>query len=127
MQTITLNVADNKITEKLLWVLERFKKDGVEISSVEDIEDLKLIYEAKKEGGVNIPLESALKEFGVGIPEIFAEVETKGFLKRSKSLKQNGSETNLTPSELSSATINGDTLLGLSRIKVVGFSENSQI
>ncbi len=62
MQTITLNVADNKITEKLLWVLEHFKKDGVEISSVEDVEDLKLIYEAKKEGGANIPLEAVLKE-----------------------------------------------------------------
>lgn len=65
MQTITLNIADSKITEKLLWVLDHFKKDGVEISSVEDVEDLKLIYEAKKEGGANIPLESVLKEFGV--------------------------------------------------------------
>ncbi len=62
MQTITLNVADSTITEKLLWVLGHFKKDGVEISSVED---LKLICEAKKEGGANIPLESVLKEFGV--------------------------------------------------------------
>ena len=48
-----------------MWVLEHFKKDGVEISSVEDVEDLKLICEAKKEGGTNIPLESVLKEFGV--------------------------------------------------------------
>lgn len=65
MQTITLNIADSGVAEKLLWILERFKKDGVEISSVEDVEDLKLIYEAKKEGGVNIPLDSVLKEFGV--------------------------------------------------------------
>jgi hypothetical protein len=39
----------------------------------------------------------SLKDFGVNIPEILAEVETKGFFIRSISLKQKGSFTIRTP------------------------------
>ena len=37
----------------------------MEIVAVEDIEDLKLISEAKQESGQNIPLDDILKEYGV--------------------------------------------------------------
>ncbi|MDD5212606.1 MAG: hypothetical protein PHV62_09355 [Sulfuricurvum sp.] len=65
MNTITLNVADGSMTERILWMLEHFKNDGVEISSIEDIEDLKLIAQAKQEKGQNLSLNKVFKEFGV--------------------------------------------------------------
>lgn len=41
MQTLTINIKNETLTEKVIWLLEHFKKDGVDISSKEDIEDLK--------------------------------------------------------------------------------------
>ncbi len=43
MKTITINVKDESLVDKVLWLLEHFKKDGLEIISKEDLEDLKLI------------------------------------------------------------------------------------
>jgi coenzyme F420-reducing hydrogenase alpha subunit len=31
MSQLTLNITDDKVLDKLLWMLERFKSDGVEI------------------------------------------------------------------------------------------------
>lgn len=43
MQTLTLNIQNDSIVEKVIWMLEHFKNDGLEISSKEDISDLKLL------------------------------------------------------------------------------------
>ncbi len=65
MQTITLNIQSDSLFDKIMWLLGHFKNDGIEIVSVEDIEDLKLIAEAKQEHGQNIALKDVLKEYGV--------------------------------------------------------------
>ena len=41
MQTLTINIANDTLVEKVMWLLEYFKNDGLEIVSKEDIEDLK--------------------------------------------------------------------------------------
>ena len=69
----------------------------------------------------------SLKAIGVGCPEILADVETKGFFIRSNNLKQKGSFTIRTASELSAAMMFLATFLGSSNIRVVGFSDKSKI
>jgi len=59
MQTLTINIKNETLTEKVLWILEHFKKDGLEISSKEDIEDLKLLNATRDEESVSF--ESYLK------------------------------------------------------------------
>ncbi len=49
MQTLTINIKNSGLTEKVIWLLEHFKKDGLEIIDFEDIEDLKLLSETRKE------------------------------------------------------------------------------
>lgn len=49
MQTLTINIQNETLTEKVLWLLEHFKKDGLEIISKEDIEDLKLLKKTRSE------------------------------------------------------------------------------
>ncbi len=43
MQTITINVKDEALVDKVLWLLEHFQNEGLEIVSREDIDDLKLL------------------------------------------------------------------------------------
>ena len=43
MQTLTINIANDTLVDKVMWLLEHFKNDGLEIVSQEDIEDLKLL------------------------------------------------------------------------------------
>jgi len=49
MQTLTINIKNESLTEKVLWLLEHLKQDGLEIISKEDIEDLKLLKATRKE------------------------------------------------------------------------------
>ena len=42
MQTLIINIQNESLTEKVLWMLEHFKDDGLEITSNENIEDLKI-------------------------------------------------------------------------------------
>ncbi|MDQ7086146.1 MAG: hypothetical protein Q9M36_15085 [Sulfurovum sp.] len=49
MQTLTINIQNETLTEKVLWMLEHFKSDGLEIISREDIEDLKLLKSTRDE------------------------------------------------------------------------------
>jgi hypothetical protein len=63
----------------------------------------------------------------MGFPEIFADVETNGFFHFSINLKQKGSFDNRIPRDLSADMIFGATFLGLSKIRVVGFSDKSII
>ena len=43
MQTLTINIKDESLTDKFLWLLEHFREDEIEIVSKEDISDLKLL------------------------------------------------------------------------------------
>lgn len=59
MQTLTINIQNETLTEKVLWLLEHFKNDGLEISSKEDIDDLKLLKATR--GEETVSFESYLK------------------------------------------------------------------
>jgi hypothetical protein len=43
MQTLTIYIQNETLTKKVLCMLEHFKSDGLEISSKENVEDLKLL------------------------------------------------------------------------------------
>jgi len=49
MQTLTINIQNETLVEKVIWLLDHFKNDGLEIVSEEDIEDLKLLSETRNE------------------------------------------------------------------------------
>ena len=49
MQTLTINIQNETLMEKVLWMLEYFKNDGLEISSKEDVKDLKLLKATRDE------------------------------------------------------------------------------
>jgi len=49
MQSLTINIQNDTVVEKVVWLLEHFKNDGVEIISKEDIEDLKLLSATRNE------------------------------------------------------------------------------
>ena len=49
MQTITINVSNNQLGEKVSWLLNHFKDDGLEIVKKEDMEDLKLLKATRNE------------------------------------------------------------------------------
>jgi len=49
MQTLTINIANDTLVDKVIWLLEHFKNDGLEIVSKEDIEDLKLLKATREE------------------------------------------------------------------------------
>ena len=53
MQTLTINIQNESLTEKVLWILEHFKADGLEITSKENIEDLKLLKSTRNEETVS--------------------------------------------------------------------------
>jgi len=59
MQSLTINFQNPQIFEKVLWLLEHFKKDGVEVVSKEDIDDLQAL--AKRRREESIPFEGYLK------------------------------------------------------------------
>ena len=49
MQTLTINITNDTLVDKVMWLLEHFKNDGLEIVSKEDIEDLKLLKATREE------------------------------------------------------------------------------
>ena len=59
MQTLTINVKNKSIFEKLIWLLEHFRKDEIEIVEKEDLQDLKLLKQTRDEE--SIPFEEYLK------------------------------------------------------------------
>jgi hypothetical protein len=52
MQSITINISNDKLAEKVIWFLEHFKNDGLEIVSREDMDDLKLLKATRREKSV---------------------------------------------------------------------------
>ncbi len=59
MHSITINIDNDKLLDKVTWFLEHLKQDGLEIVSKEDIDDLKLIKETRHED--SIPFDEYLK------------------------------------------------------------------
>lgn len=53
MKSLVINIKDETIVDKVLWMLEHFKNDGLEIISKEDMEDLKLLKETRIEEKIN--------------------------------------------------------------------------
>ena len=49
MKSLVINIKDDTIVDKVLWMLEHFKNDGLEIISKEDMDDLKLLKETRSE------------------------------------------------------------------------------
>lgn len=43
MHSITINISNEKLVEKVMWFLNLLKKDGLEIVSREDMDDLRLL------------------------------------------------------------------------------------
>ena len=65
METIALNIQNKGIRDKIIRFLRDFVQSDVEITTIEDLKDLMLIEEAKRENKENIPLESVLKEYDI--------------------------------------------------------------
>ena len=43
MQTFTININNDNLAQKIKWLLDKFKDEGLEIIEKEDLEDLKLL------------------------------------------------------------------------------------
>ena len=59
MQSITINISNDKLVEKVMWFLILLKKYGLEIISREDMDDLKLLKATRNEESV--PFEEYIK------------------------------------------------------------------
>lgn len=53
MQSLTINIQNETLVEKVIWLLDHFKNDGLEIVSKEDIEDLKLLSVTRNEESIS--------------------------------------------------------------------------
>ena len=53
MQSITINIDNDQLVDKVTWLLEHFKEDGLEIVSREDMDDLKLLKATRGEASVS--------------------------------------------------------------------------
>jgi len=53
MQTITINIKNDSIAEKILCLLEHFRGDEVEISKKEVLSDLELLQETRDEESIS--------------------------------------------------------------------------
>ena len=52
MISITININNDKLVDKVTWLLDHFKNDGLEIVSKEDIDDLKLLKATRDEATI---------------------------------------------------------------------------
>ena len=53
MKSLVLNIQNDSVAEKVLWMLEHFKDDGIEIVSQEDLDDLKLIKDTRNDESIS--------------------------------------------------------------------------
>ena len=53
MKSFVINIKNEILVEKVIWLLEHFKNDGLEIVSNEDIEDLRLLKETRSEESIS--------------------------------------------------------------------------
>ena len=49
MQSITINIKNDQLADKVTWLLDHFKNDGLEIISKEDLDDLKSLIQTRDE------------------------------------------------------------------------------
>ena len=54
MKSITINIKDDSVVEKVTWMLNHFKEDGVEIISKEDLNDLVLLKSTHGEDSISL-------------------------------------------------------------------------
>ena len=59
MQSITININNDKLVDKVTWLLEHFKNDGLEIVLKEDMDDFKLLKATRNED--SIPFDEYMK------------------------------------------------------------------
>ncbi len=52
MRSITINIDNDTLVDKVTWLLEHFKNDGLEIVSSEDLDDLKLLKATRSEDSI---------------------------------------------------------------------------
>ena len=52
MQSMTINISNDRLADKIIWLLEHFKDEGLEIVSKEDMDDLKLLKATRNEDSV---------------------------------------------------------------------------
>jgi len=54
MHTLTINIKDNSLLEKFLWLLDHFKQEkGIEILIDKDAKDLQLIKKTRDEESIS--------------------------------------------------------------------------
>jgi len=53
LQSITININDDKLVDKVTWLLEHFKGDGLEIVSKEDVDDLEVLEASRNEESIS--------------------------------------------------------------------------
>ena len=59
MKSIMININNDKLADKVTWLLEHFKNDGLEIVSKEDMDDFKLLRATRNED--SIPFDEYMK------------------------------------------------------------------
>jgi len=53
MHSVTINIHNKNTQEKVLWFLNSLKNEGVEITSQEDLDDLKLLAKTRTEKSIS--------------------------------------------------------------------------
>ena len=53
MQTITININNDQLVDKVTWFLDHLKNDGLEVVSRKDWDDLKLLKSTRKEDSIS--------------------------------------------------------------------------
>ncbi len=53
MQTLTINIENETLVDKVIWLLEHFKNDGLEIIANENVQDLELLKSTRTEESIS--------------------------------------------------------------------------
>ena len=53
MQSLTINIDNDKLADKITWLLEHFQGEGLEIVSKEDMDDLKLLKTTRSDDSIS--------------------------------------------------------------------------
>ena len=53
MQTLTINIKNKKVADEITQLLENYRKEDLEIISVENLEDLKLLKNTRHEDAIS--------------------------------------------------------------------------
>ena len=49
MHSVTINIHNDSLVDKVMWLLDHLKNDGLEVVEQEDIQDLKLLATTRDE------------------------------------------------------------------------------